>query len=552
MISFLFGLSIVTFSQTRKGTMCATDGNFPDVLKSTNLRTQSSARIANSCFYTVRVFFHLVRNTDGTGGQDVGIINTIMTNLTNAYTPHSIFFLNSGNDQIRNSYYMTAFDSQVKFSQLITVNSVSNAINVYLLDNNTFNAGKASGIPGNSLVIGGNYSVNGVVQNLVPSLVVAHEMGHCLGGYHTFETLTNGAELVNRSNCTSAGDLVCDTPAESPNYNFTENTACNWTTNFTDSNGQTYSPALNNIMDYIRPSCMQLFTAGQGTRMRSVLSTSAVFDNIIVDPIINGPSLICSTGNSNFSIDNLPAGFTVSWSSSNPAGLSINATTGAATRVNNFNGPVTISATISGGCGSVNVAKNVWVGNPEITGSISGSSYATCANTYIYSLQGGINGSSSWIWQASDHFTKSTSGSNYFLTPIYSGEGYVSVEASNICGNTNSCLTICADGCDTGLLVFPGSHPCYTSGQCGFSLMSVYPNPSSGGITIKTNLALDKTVTKNLYEVVVHDEKGHKILNQNMDKEEFIIDKGVLKTGTYYVKIYLQGKLMDTKRVTVN
>ena len=34
MISFLFGLSIVTFSQTRKGTMCATDGNFPDVLKS--------------------------------------------------------------------------------------------------------------------------------------------------------------------------------------------------------------------------------------------------------------------------------------------------------------------------------------------------------------------------------------------------------------------------------------------------------------------------------------------------------------------------------------
>ena len=82
--------------------------------------------------------------------------------------------------------------------------------------------------------------------------------------------------------------------------------------------------------------------------------------------------------------------------------------------------------------------------------------------------------------------------------------------------------------------------------------MSVYPNPSSGSITIKTNLALDKTVTKNLYEVVVHDEKGHKILNQNMDKEEFIIDKGVLKTGTYYVKIYLQGKLMDTKRVTVN
>jgi hypothetical protein len=363
MISFLFGLSIVSFSQNTKGSICATDGNFPDVLKAVNQRTQSSARIANSCFYTVRVFFHLVRNTDGTGGQNVGIINTIMTNLANAYTPHSIFFLNNGNDEIRNSYYMTAFDSQVKFSQLITENSVNNAINIYLLDDNTFNAGKASGIPGNSLVVGGAYSVNGTVQNLVPSLVVSHEMGHCLGGYHTFETL-NGAELVNGSNCTTAGDLVCDTPAESPNYNFTENAACNWTVNFTDSNGQTYSPALNNIMDYIRPSCMQLFTVGQGIRMRSVLSTSAVFDNIIVDPIINGPTLICTTGQ--YTLNNQPAGSTVTWASSNLAGLSINSTTGMATRINNFNGQVTVTATINSGCGATNIPRDIWVGEPSI------------------------------------------------------------------------------------------------------------------------------------------------------------------------------------------
>ncbi|MDX5478824.1 MAG: hypothetical protein LPJ98_10245, partial [Cyclobacteriaceae bacterium] len=54
--------------------------------------------------------------------------------------------------------------------------------------------------------------------------------------------------------------------------------------------------------------------------------------------VINGPSLICSTGV--FSVGTLPTGSTISWSSSNPSGLSINSSTGSATRVNGYNGPI--------------------------------------------------------------------------------------------------------------------------------------------------------------------------------------------------------------------
>jgi lysyl endopeptidase len=175
---------------------------------------------------------------------------------------------------------------------------------------------------------------------------------------------------------------------------------------------------------------------------------------------ITGPSLICSSGQ-------FQATGSVTWSSSNSSGLSIDPNTGAATRVNNFNGSVTVTATPVG-CSTPTITKNIWVGKPEIIGDISGSSSADCSITYIYSFNGGVNGSPSWTWEASNHFTKSTVGNNYYLTPIYYGEGYVSIKATNTCGNTNICQTICANGCETGLLVFPGSHPCYTSGNCGF------------------------------------------------------------------------------------
>lgn len=61
-------------------------------------------------------------------------------------------------------------------------------------------------------------------------------------------------------------------------------------------------------------------------------------------------------------IQDQPAGTTLNWSSSNPNGLAINATTGVASRQNNFNGQVTITATIDSGCGTNNIARNVWGG----------------------------------------------------------------------------------------------------------------------------------------------------------------------------------------------
>ncbi|MCX8490940.1 MAG: S8 family serine peptidase, partial [Cyclobacteriaceae bacterium] len=90
------------------------------------------------------------------------------------------------------------------------------------------------------------------------------------------------------------------------------------------------------------------------------LNAEAALRRIITDLSISltGPNLICTTDDQ-FTLNNLPTGSTVTWSSSNPSAISFNPIIGStttATRINNFKGQVTITATVNSPCGSVNVS----------------------------------------------------------------------------------------------------------------------------------------------------------------------------------------------------
>ena len=186
-----------------------------------------------------------------------------------------------------------------------------------------------------------------------------------------------------------------------------------------------------------------------------------------------------------------------------------------------------------------------------INGSITGAESISCGGTYLYDFVGGVLGSPTYSWQSSGHFTQGVSGNTVALTPVYSREGYTSVNASNACGTSYLCQTICSTGCDTGLLNFPGSNPCATSGLCGFSLMRVSPNPSSDKLTIKANMKLDGSESKKTFVATISDDQGNTVLSRPLDEEELVIDKGFLKAGTYYVRISLEGRIMGTKRIII-
>ena len=82
----------------------------------------------------------------------------------------------------------------------------------------------------------------------------SHEVGHYLGLYHTFQ----GSCGVG---CSSAGDLICDTPSEaSPTYGCPSGKA-----------GCSSMDPVHNYMDYSDDMCVWEFTEHQARRMRCTL-----------------------------------------------------------------------------------------------------------------------------------------------------------------------------------------------------------------------------------------------------------------------------------------
>lgn len=117
----------------------------------------------------------------------------------------------------------------------------------------------------------------------------AHEMGHYLGLYHTFEG------YCTNNNCETDGDRVCDTPPDGfPNYtlactNPMGMNSCNTDTLSNYSNGffprDTADFSLN-FMDYGNGSCANQFTFGQALRMRAAINTqrSGLLENKCAKP----------------------------------------------------------------------------------------------------------------------------------------------------------------------------------------------------------------------------------------------------------------------------
>ncbi len=105
------------------------------------------------------------------------------------------------------------------------------------------------------------------VSRFGPNNTLAHEVGHVLGLSHTHDALIE-PELVDGSNCTVGGDMLCDTPAD-PQLNLPGLMLqpCTYVGTITDANGDLYTPMVNNLMSY--STCQaDSITPEQGAVMR--------------------------------------------------------------------------------------------------------------------------------------------------------------------------------------------------------------------------------------------------------------------------------------------
>ncbi len=99
-------------------------------------------------------------------------------------------------------------------------------------------------------------------------LFLCHIFGHYFGLQHT--SFGTGTELVNGSNCLTAGDKICDTPADpydpyetNGDYiPFINIKTCTFISKKKDANGEYYRPDVGNIMS-LYTECYCGFSSGQ-------------------------------------------------------------------------------------------------------------------------------------------------------------------------------------------------------------------------------------------------------------------------------------------------
>lgn len=256
--------------------------------------------------YTFNVFTHIIRNSAGERDIDKEeVVDNIINRLNNYYAETSISFVSIGSEYIDSDLYSSITENS---SVIFGVNPHSNAIDIYIFEGDKLGTllGKADGIISTACLLKN--------ENEIDEFTLPHEVGHCLGLYHTHHgTATNtykeggDAELVDGSNSDIAGDFITDTPAD----------PCEWLGGYyigigTDANGDIYSPDPLNIMSYSFHYNINKFTQKQIERIHQTISKTSSLQAACnsTNKKIVGPDYITTQGN--YSID-VPSGYIVDW-----------------------------------------------------------------------------------------------------------------------------------------------------------------------------------------------------------------------------------------------
>lgn len=227
--------------------------------------------------------FHIVNRSNGSGGVTADKCLNAVCDLNELYTHAAIqfYFPDAGirfinDDGIFNTPYQEVNKLKMRSLQeeainVFIVNKVSdnNALGVYDSKDDWILLQKGAIATGDK--------------------TLAHEIGHFFSLLHThfgwegrpwiqsydgsiatslsFDGST-ATELVNRTNCSSSGDMLCDTPAD---YNFGLNyqKSCNFSGNALDPTGTKVAPDESLIMSYFHDSCRTSFSEEQVLIMRA-------------------------------------------------------------------------------------------------------------------------------------------------------------------------------------------------------------------------------------------------------------------------------------------
>lgn len=221
------------------------------------------------------VQFHVVRTSTGASSFNTALLETALNNMNAFFVNAGLSFFQCAAPRfIDDSNFLNFMVDQQ--AQMVAKSYVQNVINIYCVA--TIEGGFVAGytyLPGS-----GEPDIIVMDDGVVNTTTLTHEMGHFFGLLHTHgmencsAASTATTELVNGSNCATAGDFVCDTPADpgllgAGCLQSQVSEACAYIGVARDAQNQPFAPDTRNIMSYSRSACRTRLSAGQYARIFS-------------------------------------------------------------------------------------------------------------------------------------------------------------------------------------------------------------------------------------------------------------------------------------------
>ena len=338
-----------------------------------------------------------------------------------------------------------------------------------------------------------------------------HEIGHWLGLIHIWGDDNGSCE---------GSDNVDDTPNQADHYGGLCPTEVKASCNSHDM--------YMNYMDYTNDACMNLFTVGQKNVMRNNFNSGEYRENFdIFNPYLSGPNPACAS-NATYSLNNLPSDATVTWSAT-PSHLFTN-TSGTGSSFSTAwdgsgSGMGTITATLSGDCGSVDVIRNLWVGKPENYFDVSFNpspveEFASTTGT------ASSEGADSYIWDVINGTFLSGQGKSgvQIAAPSCDKNIWVKVTASNSCGESYAISSL--------------EVTCRNKTRS----LNIYPVPADDQMRVTIEGPTDdkpyiQTSQQSLHKYYLYNDRYMLVKQGNAPGNTFQVSTNHLPEGFYFLKV---------------